>query len=590
MKRTVFDAYRRLGMPDALSWINVAAILALQVSGSAISSLVNFEGRTLLFFAVRMTSLLFFAAVIFIGRLALNRWAQSRPQPLITLATFVIGLITATAAFDALLVFTGLTPEFVLGRRLATSTLGVLTLQILTSVLVTYTRDFSTKNAELLRVAEELEETRNAATARISRRREQLISEIRHEINSELSKFGSKSAAQDAHHLRALIDDVVRPISYSLAREVPTESQQAPAVTPTPVDWRSVLRNTLKGNPFHWVATPLMFAAISALFLISTFQLRGLATLLALVLTVGVCNVVGHSLWHLLPTSLSSVARGVIFTIVASTIGLLTAPLLSLFTPVALFEPLPLISWVFNANLASWVAALVSRGNAMLRKTNEALGTTVDELRREVIALNNAQRQLQQTISRVMHGPVQQAITSALIKVQKNPEPENHDQLAEILRLKIFEALDSLTAAAPVHTDFSDFLAELEELWSGAVHISADVTGEDIAKITADTRLAHTLSELIHEGCSNAIRHGDATRIDIAIRVDTKTRSVDLQIANNGSPVPADARVGLGTDLFHESSLEWSRVHGDGRVVVHATLPLTKWDAPHSSPGRNTEG
>jgi len=575
MKRTVVDAYRRLGTPDALSWINVAVIFTLQVSGSAISSLVDFEGRTALFFGVRIASLLCFAVVIFIGRLALNRWAQSRPLPLITLATFMAALFAGTAAFDALLVFTGLAPEFELGRRLVTSTVGVLTSQILTSLLVTYSRDFSNKNAELLHAAEELVKTRHEATARITRRREELIADIRDEISSELSKLGDAGSSQDAQHMRALIDDVVRPISYSLAREVSAEPEAPVAPTITPIDWMSVLRTALRRNPFHWIATPLMFAAIGASFLISTFQLRGATTLLALVVVVGVFNVLGRLLWPRLPAAIGTLPRGFIFASSTAVLGLFTAHMMTFLTGFSFIEPLRLFSWFMIANLAAWTVTLVSSVNAMLRETNDALSRTVDELKREVIALKSAYRQLRQGIARVMHGPVQQAITSTLVRVQSQPETLNDIQLAESLRTKIYSALDSLTATAEARADISAVLSELEELWIGAVEISTKITPEDISWINADQTLAHSLSELIREGCSNAIRHGNAKKIWISIRVIHDSRCVDLRIENDGAKLPLNSRVGLGSDLFEESCLNWSRTQKGAHVALTATLPLS---------------
>ncbi len=70
-----------------------------------------------------------------------------------------------------------------------------------------------------------------------------------------------------------------------------------------------------------------------------------------------------------------------------------------------------------------------------------------------------------------------------------------------------------------------------------------------IERVSADPSATAALIEVVREAVGNAIRHGNATSVDIAV-LDSGVDLVGLIIADNGTGMAAGAAPGIGSDLF----------------------------------------
>ena len=566
----------RLGSPDAISWVNFAVVFVLQMAGSTLSSLVDFSERPLEFYSLRVFVLLCLIPVFILGRFALNRFAKIEPRPIITLATFLAALVITSFLFDYLLVvfeFADAPQGF---RRLSTNAVGFLTACILSSLLVTYAREFSRDNQQLVASVKNLIETRSRASEKIAARQAELIETIKEQINSALCRVQGQNQAEDALHMRSLIDDVVRPISYDLARNVKSDSAISQLVVEPKVDWIKVNSHTLRSTPFHFLAAPMALGFIIAPFLISNFQLAGATAALGSGVVFSIVALLGNHLWLTIPASWSEALRGTLFSLANAFIAFATAPIIAFATGFDFLEPSRMVAWVVFCNLIAWTVALVGGALDLLKITNSALGKSVDELKREVIRLNGSYRALQQGISRALHGPVQEAITAALLKLNSSSASQNRESLAEDLRLRIAKSLEVLEVPAQVVTDVNRSLEDLRELWSDAIAITVSLDPKDLKTLHSQPWTSKTVVELVRESVSNAIRHGNATRISIQIQCSLDSGSVNLRVANNGQPLPEGPRYGLGSQLFDEVCLDWNRRQESSGVVFEATVPLVE--------------
>lgn len=573
MKNQVRNAYRHLGLPQALGWANVIVAFSIQISGSAIASLIDYSQRPVEFFTIRVVALCVFALVIWLGRLALNRFGKTRPLPLVTIVTLASALIVSTFVFDSLLVSTGFTDKHVLIERLISSAPGIAVSQILTSLLVTYAVDYSQKNALLAQAEEELLTTRTEATNRISQRKIELISSIRKEISEQLE--GLRAGAKDnLSRMQALIDDVVRPISYSLVYEVEAEPDVVQKLETKQVDWKSVLRSSLFRNPFHWIATPSLIGAISASFLIASFQLRGLIAFIAIAFVSAGSTFLGHKIWGKLPESAGVFFRAILFTAYNLVLAWLCLLLISEITGSEFIDPYRLPAWLVIFSVAAWTVSLVSEVNTMLRQTNVNLTRSISELKREVVALNSSYRQFQREISRVLHGPVQQAIHATLVRVKNNPNESFDEDLVEDLQARITQALDSLNSPNGDSESLVQVLTNLQALWQGNVEIQFYIDKPAEAALNSNPATSLSVSELVQEATSNAIRHGEASEVRIEVQVTEDQRNLEITVSNNGSPISASAKPGLGSQLFEELTLHWRRTQNDNKGCISAQLPV----------------
>jgi two-component sensor histidine kinase len=565
----------RLGRPDAISWVTGLVTLVLMVPAALISSGVDFTGQEVLFSAIVLVRVGAMLVIYAIGKAALVRWSTRRPQPLITLATFWVAMLVGTALFDLLLVVSGLTEEFMLATRLRTTFLGTTATLVLSSLLVTYARDFSRSNVELLEKIDHLQGAKEKAGEDILSRRSQLIGTITESINVELAKFGGTNPDTDSAVMQRLIDDVVRPLSYSLNRDFPVDDEAPPVEPDTAIHWNRVSKEALTGNPFRWLAFTVGIGLISASFLILNFGAAGIfATLALLALSTSMFWLAGR-VWRFLPERIGPLARAVLFTAAHVPYGVAVSLAVTDLAGFNLLEPVRLWSFVIIAALISWTVTLVSASLRLLRETNLELAHIVDEVKRELIIVNNSQRQLHKGISRLLHGPIQEAITSSMLRLKAQSESASTIDYADTIRERISEALEQLNTPAVPATDLVTVFSGLTELWSGVVDIQSSISDRDLAIVSADHTAAYALAELVREACSNAIRHGNSRRIDVAVSVFPRKREVLLVVENDGIAPPAHSHPGIGSQLFDEQTLSWSRKKVGSRVRVQARVPLT---------------
>ena len=563
----------RLGRPDAISWVTGAVIVSLMIPGSYVSSLVVISGRELEFFSIVAVRLLILVGIFALGRLALQRFAPVKPQPLITIATFVVAIVASTAAFDALLVLTDIAPDYYLERRLRTTLVGSLVVLVVSSLIVSYAREFSRSNTELQSVIRDLDRARTEAVERFEQRKAELIARIRDSVDGGLSRLGPEGTGLDPAVMENLIDDVIRPISYSLNRDFSADAPAAYVLQKTTTQWSSVVEFAFRTKPFRWKEFSVMMAVISGPFLTINFGLQGA---LGAASVVGVCTVfmlVFGALWGFIPAGVTSGSRAMIFTATHIPMGGAAGWAVSVVSGFSLLAPGRMSAFIAICLLASLTATLVSSSLRLQRETNVSLRDAVDELKRELITANTSYRQLNKGVSRVLHGPVQEAVTAAMLKLRKGHGLGDPVTAATEIRASINAALELLQAPEVAPVDLDRTFRDLQVLWDGVVDIHISLSG-DKTLIDADPRTAFAVSELVREACSNAIRHGKATRIDISVAVRKDDRVVEIRIDNDGLPLVSNATPGIGSQLFDEQSLEWSREQVGDRVSVAARLPL----------------
>jgi hypothetical protein len=565
--------WARLGTRDAISWFSVGFVVALQTSGSLISSLTDFDGRFVHFIIIRLLSLAVLSAVLGLGWLALRYFARTKPQPVITLTTFALAVSAGTFVFDVLLVLDGFAEDYRFLSRLVTAFIGVVVGLTLVALLVASAREHGRANAQLIATAEELVSLRTEAEGRIVQRHQELVQSIRQQITAQLAQVRGSSLS-DASVMRSLIDDVVRPLSYSLAKEsTPAATPSAPSL-PSGVAWSGVLTRALGVNPVHPRSFAVGLGAIGVAFLTSNFGLRGLLATVAIVATTFAVSALSWWLWSKLPGALPMPARVVGFSVLGVVLALGTAWVGQQISGFVFFEPVRIVAWAGIVALATWAISLAFAVFDLLRQTNDQLRATVADLRREVAAVNTSLRQLHKSVSRILHGPIQEAITSVLMKLESHPELATAPGFPDQVRTRIENALTLLTAPDTGHSDPGTIVANLQELWGEVVDISMEVSESDLVAIRSHQRTAYAVAEIVREACHNAIRHADATSITIAMKVSTRQRLVTITVSNVGIPIAHDAALGLGTQLLEDLTLEWKRAATPHGTRMTATLPL----------------
>ena len=509
--------------------------------------------------------------VLAIGKLTLRRIAGRIWAPWFTLTIFEVTLIVRVLVFDGLLVAWGLTAEPQLLWRLASTQATIMFGLMAAAFVVTAAREFSRSNAQLSAQVQFLEELKSNAAGKIAAQRERVLDRIRRELRTALEHQEGATAMATSQQFQRAIDDVVRPLSLQLRDSIdesgPSEGRA------DRIHWSGVLSATFAGNPFH----PLVFSAWVFVASIGTWspQFGWLTPALALALAgaAGLTMQLMRVAWPRLPERMSALARAVAFFVA---MGVVTSA--SVLTSLAFSEQLrqaaPLLSAFWNCLTAGLVIALSGGAIAAMQSAQRSLLELQDELKREVALLNAAGRQSQLALGRVLHGPVQDAIASALRRVESGIPDDALPALVIDLNTTI-----SAVLTAEQRTDearsFTAAMSEVRELWEGVCRIDVSVSDADTHAIQLDPAATVALIELAREACSNAIRHGDATRCAIEVRVNSGESVIQLEVFNDGLPPQAEAHRGQGSQLFDELSVRWARTAVPGGTRVSAAIPLS---------------
>lgn len=345
-----------------------------------------------------------------------------------------------------------------------------------------------------------------------------------------------------AEELRAAAQDTVRPLSQQLWSRT--------AGRTTSIRVGQVLRNIVTKQPFR-------------------------PTALALILVVtGFANTITLYGWSL---GIAIMTSGVL--IIFFLLGMANAPMrrwpshhviifisASMLLQLGALINFPLRDWqqeqpytwaeAIAAAAIGLILILLTSGAGSVRSYRDDVARTFQsDIDRELIETMAASRQVAQLAresARILHGNVQTRLIACAVSIERASETRD----AEAFRTALSEAYAVL--AQPTLSSNADSNSLTDEvqrkvsLWSGLCDISIDI---DPSLTEISGRLARDVGRVVEEGLSNAIRHGNATSIQV--RVLSSDSSVIVEVDDNGSG-PHEGTPGLGSSLLDSVSPVWN--------------------------------
>ncbi|MGA0221307.1 MAG: sensor histidine kinase [Candidatus Nanopelagicales bacterium] len=131
------------------------------------------------------------------------------------------------------------------------------------------------------------------------------------------------------------------------------------------------------------------------------------------------------------------------------------------------------------------------------------------------------------------------------------------------------------TAHSPTHEDVTTALQHVRDQWFGLVEISVTVT--QASDDPPDSEATSRVRRIVEECVANAVRHGGAGHIDIAVEVSENDLSVVVIDDGQGLRPDTSPAEGLGTHLMraHASGGFSREASSTGGCIVHARVLLT---------------
>ena len=257
---------------------------------------------------------------------------------------------------------------------------------------------------------------------------------------------------------------------------------------------------------------------------------------------------------------------------------LVAAVLVALTTPVILEGPPDVVRRIMLGDMVlipEMAVALILARVARLQQDSvlQQLEKARDLLRWQLTRARCLQWYDQRALARAMHGPVQSAVASAVVRLEAAEANGTADApLIAAARADIRAALDTLRLGEPKAPGVTSSLTELAGTWVGVCDISWSIHARVAEQLNADPLGSATVSELALEACWNAIRHAKAATVEVTLEPSGPS-AVRLVVINDG-PAPGHANPGIGTLMFDEMALDWDlRRHG-ARTTLTARIPV----------------
>lgn len=576
------EIWLRLGRTDSINWIVITVVATLQFVGSFVVTNSNATGKELLFVFCVSVSVLSVVLLLLAGRYRVIPFISQLARPYVVIALLQVTALARAMIFEGLLVSFDLSQAGMLPSRIYGSQFNIFVAGIVVSSLVSMARDFSESNERLLLTVEELHTAQDDIESRLLTRRLNLVSSIKNQLETSLSSLTGTNLSTDAHNLKSLIDDVVRPISHKLGREFEATRENTSAPTTTPIRWPTVIARALDTNPIHPLWLTIWTAFVSLQVVATAAGSQFLLPYLSSVASFGLWFVLTRWMWALTSPHLPRAVRALTFSLLIATTPVVVNYLLQLEFGLEFFNARVVIAAAFYFVVMAWSLALVVAVSQLLKSTNSELITATDQLRRQLIADNISARHFEQAVSMVLHGPIQDAIAASLKRIQSMPPgalPGTTER--DIIRHHIEEALELLSETPGREYSIEKSVNELAQLWSGVVEIQLDCDKQTCALLDQTQTSSSIVIEVVREAVSNAIRHGDASRIHISIRLCANNTDIYIAATNDGAPLPTEFSAGIGSKLLDDMTLGWSRKNEPNGVVLTATVPLQSTPSTH---------
>ena len=164
----------------------------------------------------------------------------------------------------------------------------------------------------------------------------------------------------------------------------------------------------------------------------------------------------------------------------------------------------------------------------------------------------------------IIHGKLQSKIISNSLKEKSGSD----DQFIGELKDLITQSLDTTSKNTANPTQIIELVSKP---WSAVIDIQSEID-QSIAKQILSPSVTQTVTDVLEEAITNAVKHGGAERMWLVIKADS-SNSLQIQVKNNGAPVGKIKRQSIGTKLFNQSGI-WSIGNESGLVVFKIQIDI----------------
>ena len=221
-----------------------------------------------------------------------------------------------------------------------------------------------------------------------------------------------------------------------------------------------------------------------------------------------------------------------------------------------------------SLTVGNWLIAVLIMFLSSLDSQRDELAS---QLQAAVGALDSLEAKLRQELwleqrqlDLLVHSEVQGRLRAAAVLAKTTGLASDLEKLRS-------ECIAALTQGNQMQT-LEQFRDELQVLWGQSMQLGFEINSKATNAIESDPYLKNALFLVVREGVINAVKHGEAKRIEISVRLSSRSMLL-VEIRNDGKRTFA-SRKGLGTELFDEVSQSWKLDHSTDTTILTLQLPM----------------
>jgi hypothetical protein len=446
----------------------------------------------------------------------------------------------------------------------------------ISAIAVHRLRTYTDTKQKLMQENSRLLELRKIARQQIKVSTETRVGEIRSLVLGSLSLDNAESREKSMQLITRTIDNVVRPLSQQIESEQFTHSSPSEDVKKVKLNWREAVLGALDARFINPLAVTLCTLIGAFTFISTTNTLEDTVKLLAIG-AFGAFTLLTLVKWVLMRgQALLPKPAAIGLWIVLIPVPGIGVSLLTLLVTLQTSNPNSLIAiGPYFVTGLTILFALTGSSQASANQATQRLEENAHALSWEVARVAGEHRRLQRSLSHLVHGRIQGALTSSLIRLKQAVEsgpaslPEVEQAIhAELVQLISSLSLDDLENIPTLET----VINRVNQTWEGIAKSTLQLKEITEAEISKDVVLMTNLAELIPELAFNAIRHGKAKSIEFVIEM-SEANLIRLSCLDSGSRSSDSGRVGLGTKLLDECALSWNRETTDAGTLTVLLIP-----------------
>jgi len=418
---------------------------------------------------------------------------------------------------------------------------------------------------------QELEAAVKESSLKNTALRDRTIAGIEESIRERLAPLRDITATTSAEQLRSLAADVVRPLSHALSERVPVwKANTKPIIK---IRWQDIftqLKPELSMQPGLLTGLSLG-AAVTAFLFFFGFELA-VPMLICSAASIFLATKGMQQVASKLKPIPSLAARAILMTLMLITIAVPAGLINALITLKTADPTFALRAGVIVVPLFGWFIALGGAAQQETARIETEITEKIDQLTWLKARLNLINWFEQGELARVLHGPVQSAISKGVIRLKEADEGLSKQVLTEV-KNDIEQALSTDSRWAESLRPFEDLVRDLSLTWGTICKIDFAISPKGGAALTTDKAAGALAWDVIHDACNNAVQHGKANWVSVRIG-DPQAAAVEIEVLDNGSEYSHSVIPGLGSNIMDSCAISWDRQRQEHQTKLRATLPI----------------